>query len=86
MQMVYGGYLPVSGVFTDKKGKEIEWKNIKILLSADGSRAGLYKAPYSDEFISVLRGIPADVLVDVCFDFYGNVEKLLRVEGGENHA
>lgn len=86
MKMVYGGYLPVSGVFTDKMGKEIEWKNIKILLSADGSRAGLYKAPYSEEFIGLLRSLPSDILTEVSFDFYGNVEALRRIEGGVNHA
>lgn len=86
MKMVYGGYLPLSGVFRDKNGKEIEWKNIKLLLSADGTRAGLYKAPYSEEFITLLRSLPSDVLTDVSFDFYGNVETLRRVEGGGNHA
>lgn len=87
MKMIYGGFLPMSGTFTDKKtGKEIEWKNVKILLSADSLRAGLYKAPYSDTLISALKSIPSGVPVDVCFDFYGTVEKLVRIEGGDNHA
>ena len=87
MIMRYGGFLVMSGLITDKKtGKNSEWQNIKVLLSPDGSRAGLYKMSFSDAVIPALRSIPLGVPADVSFDFYGNVEKITRIEGGGNHA
>ena len=86
MKMIYGGYLPLTGTFTDKKtGKDVSWHHIKVLLSPDGARSGVYKAPYSDDFIKIIRAIPVGTRCDVFFDFYGNVENIMRCVGGSNH-
>lgn len=86
MRMIYGGFLPCSGSFTDRKtGKEINWKNLRVLLSTNGN-PGLYKAPFSDAFLDLFKALPLGSEVDVCFDFYGKIEGFAAVEGGGNHA